>query len=76
MLATAEYMSMRPIHDAYNNSGLVGSTWRYLLCCLPPDFTFLHFDVSPGAPRGATNLMKNGAAISQEVKNYPDLTPL
>lgn len=41
-----------------------------------PGITFLHFALVADAPRVAAHLMKHGADISQEVGDYPDLTPL
>jgi len=43
---------------------------------LPPDFTFLHFALLADAPKVAAALTKNGANISQEMDDYPDLMPL
>jgi ankyrin repeat protein len=40
------------------------------------DLTFFHFALLADAPRVAIQLMKNGADISQEIEDYPDLTPL
>lgn len=50
--------------------------WRSPLPYLPLDFTFLHFALLADAPKVAAALMKNGADISQEMEDYPDLMPL